>query len=482
MYGTASALTQTATGSKTTYAVLTYFDSELVAPDMGTADVALSTIQKLQNNVNVTWNDFGSYKDPSAYYNSPFIHSVPLSGLTAGVQYSYQVSGDNRVFSFTMPSDAKLPLKIGMVADVGQTPVSNSTLRAVASYNPDLILLAGDLSYADGWGWRWDSFGRLFEIAGAWYPFLTCPGNHEVAESEQYQHYTVRFPMPHSRTGSTDNTWFSYEVGPVHIISLNSYSATGAGSAQYNWLVQDLATIRRSTTPWVLVMFHTPWYNTNTFHSGEAQTMKSDVETLMFNAGVDIVMSGHVHSYERTFPMYQGAINPCGPTYLNVGDGGNREGAARPWTTPQASWSAFREASFGAGLLTVYNATHAFFQWDRHACESPTSVINFSSTCQTTGDNSGTPLVTSDSVWIVRNPSACSNRNVTGTGARWAGTLPAASPSPNPSPAPTDVGLSIAALIAAVFGAISLLLLAILMWMWHDRRKARPFSKNVMDV
>lgn len=38
--------------------------------------------------------------------------------------------------------------------------------------------------------------GRLFEIAGAWYPFLMCPGNHEVSSGEEYQPYNVRYPMP----------------------------------------------------------------------------------------------------------------------------------------------------------------------------------------------------------------------------------------------------------------------------------------------
>eukprot|EP00667_Euglena_gracilis_P003293 EG_transcript_3305 len=428
---------------------------------------------------NVGWSKLGSYKNPNEYYNSPFIHTVPLTGLTPGSTYSYQVSGDNRVFSFTMPTNSKLPLNIGMLADVGETPVSNGTLRSIVSYNPDIVLLAGDLSYADGWGWKWDSWGRLFEIAGAWYPFLMCPGNHEVSSGEEYQPYNVRYPMPTTRTGSPDNTYFSYELGPVHIISLNSYASSSPGSLQYNWLVQDLASIRRSTTPWVLVMFHTPWYNSNTVHFNEAQTMMNNIETLMFNAGVDVVMSGHVHSYERTFPMYQGAVNPCGPVYLNVGDGGNLEGAARPWNVPQPSWSAFREASFGAGLLTVYNSTHAFFQWNRIACETANGNMSFDSSCVTVGDNSSTASVTTDSVWLIRSTSACSNKNVTGVGARWAGTLPTASPSPSPSPAPVDVGLSIAALVAAIFGVVSLLLLAILMWMWHESRKARHLAKGM---
>ena len=54
--------------------------------------------------------------------------------------------------------------------------------------------------------------------------------------------------------------------------------------------------------------------------------MRGDFETLLYDAGVDIVLNGHVHAYERTLPVYGFKANACGMIHLNLGDGGNREG------------------------------------------------------------------------------------------------------------------------------------------------------------
>ena len=138
--------------------------------------------------------------------------------------------------------------------------------------------------------------------------------------------------------------------------------------------------------------------------------MRQHMEPLFYRFGVDLVLSGHVHAYERMYATYRGERNPCGPVYLNLGDGGNREGAYIPWVHPQPLYSAFREGSFGTGSLRLINATHAFYNWSRSACEAPTGDehVTFSSSCVSSSskygvtDNAEHPLVASDAVWIVR--------------------------------------------------------------------------------
>ena len=46
-------------------------------------------------------------------------------------------------------------------------------------------------------------------------------------------------------------------------------------------------------------------------------------QELFFQHGVNIVLAGHVHSFERTWPVYKNETNPCGPVYINIGDGGD---------------------------------------------------------------------------------------------------------------------------------------------------------------
>ena len=86
------------------------------------------------------------------------------------------------------------------------------------------------------------------------------------------------------------------------------------------------------------------------------------MEALFYGYGVDLVLVGHVHAYERTYPVNNNAVDPCGPTHITIGDGGNYEGPYTPWRNPVPVWSAFREASFGVAGLSVLNNTHAHYQ------------------------------------------------------------------------------------------------------------------------
>merc|ERR1712048_1450025 len=104
------------------------------------------------------------------------------------------------------------------------------------------------------------------------------------------------------------------------------------------WLLKDLAAVNRSRTPWLILGWHKPWYTSNGHHTmEEAQNMRLGLEDVLHKAEVDVVLNGHVHAYERTTPVYKNKTMECGGTiFLTIGDGGNREGYANPWVTPQS--------------------------------------------------------------------------------------------------------------------------------------------------
>lgn len=145
--------------------------------------------------------------------------------------------------------------------------------------------------------------------------------------------------------------------------------------------------------------------------------MRQHMEPLLYRYGADLILSGHVHAYERHHPTYKGERNLCGPVYLNLGDGGNREGAYIPWQQPQPAYSAFREGSFGIGSLRLVNATHALYNWTRSACEGTglPEHVNFAPGCVSNSshgsmpDNAEHPSVESEQVWIVRQAMRLSN-------------------------------------------------------------------------
>ena len=71
---------------------------------------------------------------------------------------------------------------------------------------------------------------------------------------------------------------------------LGSYTDFDEDSAQYKLLEADLGKVDRKTTPWVIVLLHAPWYNTNLGHKGEGESMSKAMEDLLYKARVDVVL------------------------------------------------------------------------------------------------------------------------------------------------------------------------------------------------
>eukprot|EP00239_Pterosperma_sp_CCMP1384_P010108 CAMPEP_0197862064 /NCGR_PEP_ID=MMETSP1438-20131217/38526_1 /TAXON_ID=1461541 /ORGANISM="Pterosperma sp., Strain CCMP1384" /LENGTH=309 /DNA_ID=CAMNT_0043479475 /DNA_START=157 /DNA_END=1086 /DNA_ORIENTATION=- len=303
-------------------------------------------------------------------------------------------------------------MNYSLIGDLGQTANSLDTVHHLIASADPVIVHVGDLSYADGYQPRWDTYANMVQPLASLVPWMTVEGNHEIEAglSVPFLAYTTRYhmtagetmtpgeTMPPGKTTltSTDpnpskpsSLYYSFVHGAATWLMLGSYVDYASSSNQYKWLQQQLAAIDRSVTPWVFVGLHAPWYNSNHVHQGEGEGMRKSMESLLYGAGVDAVFSGHVHAYERCERVYNFKVNQCGPTYINIGDGGNREGLAEPWMKPQPDWSAFRESSYGHGTLSVVNTTHAHWSWYRNQ-DQDTKV--------------------SDAVWIVKpSPSACSN-------------------------------------------------------------------------
>lgn len=164
------------------------------------------------------------------------------------------------------------------------------------------VVVVGDLSYANGRLPGWETWLETMEPLFSHTPLLVAPGNHEVECDQRsfllfqaYEHYfrtpyhrdrspahIEPLPLGPKRLGCTHpkelegavyqggNSYYSYRQGMVHLIVLNSYTDTTKGSMQYEWLETEFATrIRRHLTPWVIVVFHSPFHTTFHGHNGE---------------------------------------------------------------------------------------------------------------------------------------------------------------------------------------------------------------------
>ena len=208
---------------------------------------------------------------------------------------------------------------------------------------------------------------------------MTVAGNHEEevlsrcgsSLNTTFASYLARYGqiLPYAESKSSSAHYYSFETGGVHVVMLGSYVdyvSDEEAKKQVNWLKADLATVDRKKTPFLVGVLHAPWYNSNKKHQDEPEEtdLRKAMETMLYKAKMDVMFAGHVHAYERSFPVYKQKKDRCGVTYINIGDGGNREGLASKYLK-RPSWSAYREASFGHGILKVVNSTHLKWEWHR---------------------------------------------------------------------------------------------------------------------
>jgi len=173
-------------------------------------------------------------------------------------------------------------------------------------------------------------------------PFFAVPGNHEY-ETNQGQPYFDNLYLPTSPGGG--EYYYSFDWGFVHFVAIDSNCAIGLSSAdrctfeaQKKWVEQDLAA---STAPWKIAFFHHPPWSSG--EHGSQLKMRREFSPLFEKHGVDLVLTGHDHDYERTQPMRGNEVAPSGatnPVYLVVGSGGAN--LRELGTTSKPAWSVLR--------------------------------------------------------------------------------------------------------------------------------------------
>ncbi|KAM5563074.1 hypothetical protein ABKV19_017989 [Rosa sericea] len=261
-------------------------------------------------------------------YTSGIIHHVRLTGLKPNTKYFYRcgdpsIPAMSEIYHFKtmpVPGPKSYPKRIAIVGDLGLTYNTTTTISHLTSNDPDLMLLIGDVTYANlyltnGTGSdcysctfgdtpihetyqpRWDYWGRFMQNLVSRVPIMVVEGNHEVeeqVENKTFVAYSSRFAFPSAESGSSSPMYYSFNTGGIHFIMLGAYTLFDKSSEQYRWLEQDLAKVDRSTTPWLVATWHPPWYSTYVAHYREAECMRLEMEELLYSYGVDLVFTGHV--------------------------------------------------------------------------------------------------------------------------------------------------------------------------------------------
>ncbi|ATB46935.1 metallophosphoesterase [Corallococcus macrosporus] len=291
-------------------------------------------------------------------------HAVVLTGLKPGTEYTYEVSACglrtplNRFRTAPVPGTRSVHFIT--VGDFG-TGGSNQrkVVSAMVKRNAELFVALGDNAYADGT--EAEIQNNLFvpmEALLAQVPFFAALGNHEYV-TNQGQPYLDNLYLPSNNPEGTER-YYSFDWGHVHFVALDSNCAVGLASAdrctrdaQKTWLERDLA---GSTQPWKIVFFHHPPWSSG--EHGSQLSMRRHFGPIMEKYGVDLVLTGHDHNYERSKPMKGDGIAADGEQgipYLVVGGGG---ATLRQLPGSKPDWSVIRDnQTYGFLDVTVVDGT-----------------------------------------------------------------------------------------------------------------------------
>ena len=252
-------------------------------------------------------------------------HAVQLTGLSAGVKYFYSVGSssalqlaggdrDHFVVTAPVPGTAK-PTRIWVTgcpgtANANAGAVRDAFLDFTASRDPDLWIMLGDNAYSDGTD---DEYQRaVFETYPQVLPrtvLWPTLGNHDghTADSttESGPYYDI-FSLPRNGeaggVASGTEAYYSFDYGNIHFIVLDSYETDRSpDGAMMTWLEADL---QANDKEWAIAFWHHPPYSKGTRDSDTQERsieLRQNAVPLLERYGVDLVLTAHSHSYERSY-------------------------------------------------------------------------------------------------------------------------------------------------------------------------------------
>jgi hypothetical protein len=191
--------------------------------------------------------------------------------------------------------------------------------------DPDLVLALGDTQYENG---------RLQAFREAWAPtwgragdkMRPILGNHEYAirGAAGYFDYFNGVGRANGPAGRRGQGWYSFDVGSWHVVALNSNCfivGCKPGTPQERFLRRDLA---RNRTRCTLAMWHHPIWTSGDQQRFRAQRLSTTpLYEVLHEHGVDVLLTGHDHNYERFAPLDpQARPDPRGVREFVVGTGG----------------------------------------------------------------------------------------------------------------------------------------------------------------
>jgi len=287
-------------------------------------------------------------------------YHAELKQLAPDTEYSYVVTADNdgaatpfsgsfrtapsgpAKFRFTSFGDLATP-NTAWVLSYGQSAYA---VAAVESFSPLFHLLNGDLCYADlnptVQPQVWRDFGNNNQSSAAFRAWMPVAGNHEIEFDngpQGYTSYLTRYLLPDNGVPGFRGNWYSFRVGSVLFVALQGdevvyqdagpfvggpaalvpaestgnapippgtslYVSGYSGGAQTAWLERTLAAARQDPSiDWIVAQMHQIACSSSITGNGSDRGIREQWLPLFDKYQVDLVLNGHDHDYERSFPV-----------------------------------------------------------------------------------------------------------------------------------------------------------------------------------
>jgi hypothetical protein len=209
--------------------------------------------------------------------------------------------------------------------------------------------------------------------------FVTFNGETDFFNSPELP-FIAMIPANSTETLPTENQTSVVNAGPFGNIDGNAWQDNLAYE-QYQWLKKDLEAVDRTKTPWVFAMSHRPMYSSQT--ASYQAAMRDAFEELFVSNGVDAYFSGHIHWYERIFPVianstidYASIVNNhtfktnTGKSMMHIinGEAGNSENHSQLDGAPVLNVTAYLDMfNYGFTKIHVVNATSSYIEFIKGA-------------------------------------------------------------------------------------------------------------------
>ena len=241
--------------------------------------------------------------------------SPELSYSEDDVTKSYIMENSNNLENKYYSEDNTKSFNFVAVGDFSCNEDAKNTVMNILNADPEILLGLGDYSYEKtAKCWK--------DVVGGIDPqkMKISFGNHEFEDQslvKQYMEYT-----------NLDKQYYSFDYNNVHFISMATEIPFEQGSEQFEFVNHDL--MKTKTNPsidWIIVYYHEPMYTSKTHHEG-LEPFRDLYHGLFTEYGVDLVLQGHVHNYQRTYPLLYNSESPSSPTITQgaiLSNGNNNE-------------------------------------------------------------------------------------------------------------------------------------------------------------